>query len=307
MIIAQLQRKLPEQFEEMEDVLTSSVFSLFKYLNAEAASLLLSSVLGTDMSSVSMRLAFWPRYPTPSGFGGGAAQKSDFDQRGQTEPDVVIETDDVLIFVEGKFRSYLDDQFDQLGREFVIGHRLAQDLGKRFLLLAVTRDILQPQPKDTDLYDGIEAKIRSVAVSGSWKDGSEVEAAVRSSFKWINWQRIWSCLKSCNAGNLAPLVDDVCALLLLHNLTPYDSSPLRKLLGVDLPLAALDFDYSYTTPSAYRKKWQKIWRMDLSLLEKPVFQASLRKQFDLRQLSFFDLSSLGGFTFDGSRYIFKTS
>ena len=47
MLLAQLHRKVPSEFEGMEDVLTSSVFALLKYLPSRLACKLMSPGLNS--------------------------------------------------------------------------------------------------------------------------------------------------------------------------------------------------------------------------------------------------------------------
>lgn len=71
MLLAQLHHKVPRGFEGMEDVLTSRVFALLRYLPHPLAPYLLGrwacALLPPDpLQPDASRVDFWPRYPTPA-------------------------------------------------------------------------------------------------------------------------------------------------------------------------------------------------------------------------------------------------
>src|SRR5262245_38287177 len=140
MLLAQLHRKVPSQFEGMEDVLTSNIFGLFKYLPDHLAGELLADFAKIAVPPAPLQLQLWPRHPTPPGFHllADLDEPEEFTERGDTEPDVIITTQDWLVLAEAKYRSSLDEEYDQLGREFAIGYRLAKSENRRFRLLVVT-------------------------------------------------------------------------------------------------------------------------------------------------------------------------
>ncbi len=290
MIIAQLKRKLPQRLEGMEDILTSSVFSLLCYLPLADGKDLLARLTGLDISASELETLFWPRFATPPGFGTGPSMEQK-DNRGMTEPDVVINAGGHLLFIEAKFGSDLDADYDQLGREFAIGYRLAKEASQHFTLIAITRDIRPPRPGSIDLKEGLQKKLRAVSQNGHWDDADEICQAVAPSFQWVNWQAMWRCLNQYNKKALNPLVMDVCSLLTLHNLAPYDVAPLLDALTRDLPRSTPDYAYSFVMQSAYAKSWQRLLQTDLGLLPHKTLM-SLNKLYRPHALKKFDLKIL---------------
>lgn len=97
MLSAQLNRKVPFEFEGLEDVLTSSVFTLPRYLRAQLAGRLMTQWAEIPKQQ-QPEVEFWPRYATPSGF--HTLIGEDRPDRGDTEPDVVIRTQEWLVLVD---------------------------------------------------------------------------------------------------------------------------------------------------------------------------------------------------------------
>ena len=100
MYIAELRGKLSSQAELMEDVLTSNVFSFFKYANRKTFLKPFLNDLGFVISQEEARKAefeFWPSYEDG------------------TEPDVVVVVGNYYILFEAKYFS--DFGPDQLKRE----------------------------------------------------------------------------------------------------------------------------------------------------------------------------------------------
>jgi hypothetical protein len=255
MLFAQLRHKVPLQFEGMEDVLTSSIFALLRYLPPSAACELLSRWADVPIPSDPPDVIFWPRYDTPAGFGIflGAAEDEARD-RGRTEPDVVIRNDEWLVLVEVKYRSHLDPAFDQLGREFAIGYRLAEEEERRFRLLAVTADVLPPRPGGVELAAGTQRALGQVRERGGGVT-EEMIGAVPDALRWIGWQRVYGTLSRAAArGEVADhgrrLLEDACKLLALRGLRPYTNVPLRRAMvrwtRAEIPPRA------WRSPVAYR-------------------------------------------------------
>jgi hypothetical protein len=274
----------------MEDVLTSSVFSLLCYLPLADACDLLTRITGYDITSSEIEVLFWPRYSTPPGFSTGHSSEHT-ENRGMTEPDVVINTDKVVFLIEAKFGADLDAEYDQLGREFALGYRLAKEQHRDFILIPITRDMRPPRPGGTDLKAGLQKKLRTVSQKGHWSDGDEICEAVSSSVQWHNWQEMWRHLKRYNKQVKNALVEDVCSLLSLHNLAPYDVTPLLDALGRELPRHTPDYAYSFVMQSAYAKMWQRLLQANLSLLPHKSLMP-LNKQYRPHALKKFDLKTL---------------
>jgi len=240
MLPAQLYHKVPLEFEGMEDVLTSSVFALLRYLPPSLASYLLAKWAYVPLQPDPPAVDFWPQYPTPAGFGIflSPADQEEIADRGDSEPDVIIRTDEWLVLVEVKYRSHLDPACDQLGRELAIGHRLAKGEGRRLRLLVVTADVLRPRPGGQDVVVGTQRALARVRDAGG-SVTTEMIASVPPSLRWISWQRIYKSLSrtATRADSAAQpdvsahqrrLLEDTCALLELRGLRPYSARPLAR-------------------------------------------------------------------------------
>ncbi len=284
MLLAQLHHKVPSEFEGMEDVLTSSVFGLFKYLPDEIAHAYLAEWATIPLLGGSLQIDLWPRYPTPLGFRRPrdmADEDEDAPSRGDTEPDVLITTNEWVILVEAKYRSALDHQFDQLGREFAVGHKLAREAKRRFRLLVVTGHTLQPSPSGVDLVAGLSRALQA-ASAGLGDASSNMIADVQDSLRWTNWQRLHGILsRACRDQSISnstrSLVEDVCSLLELRGLKPYDARAIVAAVerwekaAIRDALAFLQFDYSYQLPSLRPVVWEQLLLMDLAGLRPPAW------------------------------------
>jgi len=139
---AELGGKIPHALSRMEDVLTSNVFSFFKY--AERTTFLRRYLRGlgfpvTREEATKAEFFFWPRFDD------------------NTEPDVVVIAGAHYLVVEAKYGSDFGAETDtsklQIIREVDQGLLEAQNLGKRFTLLAVTADHIYPSHKFLHLSD----------------------------------------------------------------------------------------------------------------------------------------------------------
>ena len=183
MYIAELRGKLSLQIECMEDVLTSNVFSFFKYANKKAFLKTFLSELGFDITQEDAKkteFLFWPSYEDG------------------TEPDVVLVVGDYYILFEAKYFS--DFGPDQLKREVRGGKLAAENLGKKFYLIAITADYSEPKEKFHDIR-------------------------ARTNFKWINWHFITSFLEKKVHKNIPDrqLAEDLYSLLIKKNLREFNS------------------------------------------------------------------------------------
>jgi hypothetical protein len=289
MLVAQLHHKVPLQVEEMEDVLTSSVFALLRYLPRPLASALLARWTYVPLQPDMPVVDFWPRYPTPMGFGifldGARAEPRD---RGETEPDVVIRTAEWLVLVEVKYRSHLDPAYDQLGRELAIGHRLAKEEGRRLRLLVVTADVLRPRPGGQDLVVGTQRALARVR-DGGGSVTTEMIASVPVALRWISWQRIYKALArtaahSDGAAQLEVsahhrrLLEDTCALLELRGLRPYSARRLARAMARWDRAAIPDnawrspMCYRYRTTVSLSARWNALRDLDAARLHPVAWQ-----------------------------------
>lgn len=136
MYLAELQGKLSPRVERMEDILTSNVFSFFKYSSRDVFLKRYLSSLGFNISVQQARDAefiFWPRFED------------------NTEPDLVLLTADYYILIEAKYFSGFAGETPktnaQLLREIYGGRREARNYGKQFFLVAVTADSYKKDDK----------------------------------------------------------------------------------------------------------------------------------------------------------------
>lgn len=151
---AELRGKLSSSTERMEDILTSNVFSFFKYSNRAVYLKELLKKLGIEISNTDLEEAefiFWPNFEDG------------------TEPDLVIITDKYYLLFEAKLYSGFGQESGdikaQLIREFEGGLKVAKSLKKELFLIAMTEDYFRK------------------------KDFKEIKK-YQKHFKWINWQAI---------------------------------------------------------------------------------------------------------------------
>jgi len=144
----------------MEDILTSNVFSFFKYSTRD---IFLKGYLNKLDFSISNQEAdkaefiFWPRFEE------------------NTEPDLVIIVGDYYLLIEAKYFSDFAEQTKktkaQLLREIEGGKLEAENYGKEFRLIAITAD---------HYYKKDKFKV--------------ITSDVSPYFKWTNWQSVSSFL-----------------------------------------------------------------------------------------------------------------
>ena len=156
----ELRGKLPSNLIGKEDILTSNVFSLFKY--AERAifldALLKSLELAIDQSDLEDALfPFWPTY------------------NDGTEPDLVLIVGNYYLLFEAKYFSNFGKATNtlksQLEREMTSGLAEAQNLGKQFFLIAITQDYVYKQ-----------------------FEFNEILPKYNKYFKWMNWYSVTDML-----------------------------------------------------------------------------------------------------------------
>lgn len=157
MYIAELRGKLTSNLEKKEDILTSNVFSFFKYSKRSVFLKSLINRLDLEISTRDLKEAqfiFWPYFEN------------------NTEPDLVIIAGDYYILFEAKLYSDFGQETPnlkaQLIREIEGGLNEARSMGKKFVLVAVTEDYY---------YKKYKFKV----IDNTSKDFK---------FKWINWQSI---------------------------------------------------------------------------------------------------------------------
>jgi hypothetical protein len=156
MYLAEIHGKLSRENENKEDILTSNVFSFFKYADRNTFFHPLLHQLGLNVDQEDVKNAIFTFWPT---FEDG------------TEPDLVIKAGKYYILVEAKYHSgfgqEVGDRKHQLIREVKGGANQAKTLGKTFIIVTVTSDHYQ-RPEDFKEYP----------------------VEFQDNLRWINWQKI---------------------------------------------------------------------------------------------------------------------
>ncbi|MBU4348837.1 hypothetical protein KJ599_00765 [bacterium] len=167
MYLAELRGKLSSRVERMEDVLTSNVFSFFKYSSRDIFLKKYLNKLGFDISDQEAEEAefrFWPVFEDG------------------TEPDLVIIVGNYYLLIEAKYFSGFSEgtkkDEHQLLREIRNGKLDAKNYNKEFKLIAITADYYFKQYK----FKVIPQKFRSY-------------------FKWTNWQLVSLFLDNILSNN----------------------------------------------------------------------------------------------------------
>lgn len=159
MYIAEIKGKLPSSLNNMEDILTSNVFSFLKYSNRNIFLKLFLNQLGLSLDNNELKSAefiFWPTFEDG------------------TEPDLLILVGKYYLLFEAKLYSDFgdseDEQRKQLVREAKWGLNNAERLEKNFFLIAITNDYFFKEEKYKCLKN------------------------YKTYLKWINWQRVTELL-----------------------------------------------------------------------------------------------------------------
>ena len=238
---AEIQGKLASEVARSEDLLTSNVFSFFKYADRETYLRALLGLIGLEVSEDDLDSAefkFWPSYDD------------------KTEPDVVLMVGDYYILFEAKYKSGFGrasgKRLSQLERELSGGLHEARAYGKAFVPVAITAHSSRP-------FDAF------ANIPGEFADR----------LKWINWQSIASLLLGVleRAGSAAPDFDfaaDLYALL--------EKKMLRGFLNFDRLEDAYTFqagDYIFFSPESATFRGDFIgFRKALSTVVAPDFMGT---------------------------------
>jgi hypothetical protein len=160
MYMAEIHHKLAKKYEGMEDILTSNVFSFFKYSSRTIFLKGFLNYLGlpvTEAEAKSAEFTFWPRFSDG------------------TEPDLILLVGDYYLLVEAKYFSDFGMETEktkaQLVRELENGRLDANSSNKIFKLIAITED-----------YRKKEQKLK------------DVPAEFRQDVIWTKWQQVSSFL-----------------------------------------------------------------------------------------------------------------
>jgi len=204
MLMAILRGKLSREQENMEDVLTSNVFGLLRYLAPEEGLLpFLQQAKSSDgekpfedLTSVdSVGYEFWRWYEEGDCIG--------------CEPDVVLRMDEPsgrkwIVLIEAKYRSgksseaddALEDPYDQLAREWDNLTHIAEHEHAVSLLIYLTADIGCPREDIEKSKDEYESK----------RSGLPQHRPFRCA--WLSWRHLIPALEK----STGPIVEDLRAL-----------------------------------------------------------------------------------------------
>jgi len=167
MYLAELRGKLSSRVERMEDVLTSNVFSFFKYSSRDIFLKKYLNELGFQVTVKDVEEAvfrFWPVFEDG------------------TEPDLVIMVGNYYLLIEAKYFSEFsvgtEKDEHQLLRELKNGKLDAKNYDKEFNLIAITADYYYKKDK----FKVIPQKYRP-------------------HFRWTNWQSVSSFLDNILSSN----------------------------------------------------------------------------------------------------------
>jgi len=165
--LAELRGKLSSRIERMEDILTSNVFSFFKYSSRDIFLKKYLNDLGfniSDQEAEEAEFRFWPVFEDG------------------TEPDLVIMAGNYYLLIEAKYFSEFSEGKEksdsQLLREIKNGKLEAKNYDKEFNLIAITADYYYKKDK----FEVIPQKFRP-------------------HFKWTNWQSVSSFLDNILSNN----------------------------------------------------------------------------------------------------------
>jgi len=261
MYLAELHGKLSSKFdkenhlslsiERMEDILTSNVFSFFKYSSRDIFLKDYLNKLGFQVSAKEAEEAefrFWPKFEDG------------------TEPDLVIIVGKYYILIEAKYSSGFGKKTettdDQLMREIKGGQLEAKNYSKKFKLFTITADYYYKKDK----FEVIPQKFRP-------------------HFKWTNWQSVSSFLDNILSSNpnIKGSERDFC--LDLYNLL--DKKHLRSFQSITYKGPLLkDYGYIFFNAKTAKLRGDFIGFIEslflvkgLKPVEKTVFFSSTKRIF----------------------------
>ena len=146
---AEIHGKLSRSIENKEDVLTSNVFSFFKYANRTIFFTEFLKLLDIQISPADAKNAvfeFWPCFVDG------------------TEPDIVIKVGKYYILIEAKYQSGFGQENKtrkhQLFREYQSGNLEAKMLGSKFVFLIITSDLFNKPKIFEKIPESIKKEIK---------------------------------------------------------------------------------------------------------------------------------------------------
>jgi len=189
MIIAELYGKIPSKLENKEDILTSNVFSFFKYSDRLFLKEYLNQI-GIEVSendAFEAEFLFWQKYDDG------------------TEPDLIVICGKYYLLFEAKFYSDFSPKTStvesQIDREIKMGNLSAKNENKEFVYIAITAEYY----KDKNKYSKYENR--------------------NFKFIWTNWQIITNFLEIImtrqSLFQYREYASDLFSLLVKKNLRSY--------------------------------------------------------------------------------------
>ncbi len=206
MYLAEIHGKLSRDNENKEDILTSNVFSFFKYTDRRIFLYQFLKFIGLDITPENAQQAtflFWPTYTDG------------------TQPDLVILVGRYYLLVEAKYHSGFGQETPsrkhQLVREVEGGVLEAKSLGRQFKIIVVTADYYFMQGIFTDFPEDHKKDL-----------------------VWIDWQEIAFLISNILEHNpdvpeeTRLFADDLYRLFLKKNLRRYEGRqalvPAQKIM-----------------------------------------------------------------------------
>lgn len=160
MYIAELHGKISHADENMEDILTSNIFSFFKYTDRRIFLYRFLKARGLEISPEDATRAeffFWPSFSN------------------STQPDLVLIVGQYYLVIEAKFRSGFGEETrkikHQLIREIEGGKLEAKEKGKKLKIIIVTADYYFRK-----------------------EQFSKIPEEYQTDLIWVNWQTIAWCI-----------------------------------------------------------------------------------------------------------------
>lgn len=202
--------------EASEDLLTSDVFGLLKYLDPLIwlMPLLKCAFKGRDFSEIEgmeAKIDFWRKFRAPPG---------SLHHESTSEIDIVIKFGDIVILVECKYMSGLRTEGSSgKGRDQIIRYLDAAtfnliknvDEARRlfFILLSDTRT----EPPPLSRYRECEKVAAGLTHSRPYIDYEEVSKILADNIGWVRWSDLLDILKSHSLIDLKPIeaaiIDDL--------------------------------------------------------------------------------------------------
>ena len=231
-----------------EDMLTACTFGLFKYLPSELFFKFFVEFLSElnpksniDINVNLKDIKFWPLFEVPlewRTYLGRVYENEPGKMKATIEPDVVLETDEWLMFVEAE-KSHIIEA-EQLFQQYAVGYKEAKTRNLKFYLLLINSALSRPrrcEMQNGNLYktnteihrdDSPEFYIieRGKGLNLEWATSKNANRTLEESFLWCNWASFYITAEKVtkkNSDNFIPLrklLDDLKELLERIDETP---------------------------------------------------------------------------------------